>query len=126
MGILYWDKVKKALPTAEHNARNSSDCGVPGTFVPNMSEKDRYRWKATVIRGKNPRVEIRKAVSGKSPVDGSGTYAQILIVVFPYGEQVISMNGKALIDVADLADAVQEARAVLNARVPNPNYQIHT
>jgi len=114
MGILYWGKIKKARTTAEHNARNSSDCGVPGTFVPNMSDRDRYRWKAVKIGGKVPRVEVRKTVAGKSPLDGSGTFAQILILVFADREQ-ISMNGKALLDAGELADAVVEARTALLA-----------
>jgi hypothetical protein len=67
MSVLSWDKPKKARSTAEHNARNSSDTGVDGTYVPNMSEKDRLRWKAKLVTGQDPRIEIRKTVTGKDP-----------------------------------------------------------
>jgi hypothetical protein len=58
--ILDFDKPKKLRPTVAHNAVHSSDSGVDGTYVPNMSRKDRAKWKAKQIGGDDPRVEIRK------------------------------------------------------------------
>ncbi len=62
MGLLWMIKTKKARPTEEHNIACSSDCGVPGTYVPNMSREDRAKWKGKITgtrRGK-PQIEIRK------------------------------------------------------------------
>jgi hypothetical protein len=62
MGLLCFDKPKKAHSTEDHNIACSSDCGIPGTYVPNMSRKDLAKWKGKVVgtrRGK-PQVEIRK------------------------------------------------------------------
>ena len=75
MGILSWDTPKKKRSTEEHNAMHSSDSGVEGTYVPNMSEDDNLKWKAKLInKGKaNARVEIRKLFPAK--------YAQVFIIV---------------------------------------------
>jgi hypothetical protein len=74
--ILSFEKPKKVRSTEEHNNLFSSDCGVAGTFVPNMSKKDELKWRAKHIGGEDERVEIRKTLGG----------AQVLIVVFknPY------------------------------------------
>ena len=56
-----WDKPKKIRSTEAHNAAASSDCGVPGTYVPNMSWEDRGKWKGKVCHTTtSPQVEIRK------------------------------------------------------------------
>lgn len=63
MGLLCFDKPKKARSTEEHNIGCSSDCGVPGTYVPNMSREDRKKWKGKIVgkSGKRPlQIEIRK------------------------------------------------------------------
>lgn len=61
MGLICWDKPKKERSTEEHNAMNSSDSGVAGTYVPNMSQSDREKWKGKVTQVKtSPQVEIRK------------------------------------------------------------------
>ena len=36
-----------------------SDCGVPGTYVPNMSDEDNRSYKAKFVGGEMPRVEVR-------------------------------------------------------------------
>ena len=62
MGLLCFDKPKKARSTENHNIACSSDSGIPGTYVPNMSRTDREKWKGKIVgtrRGK-PQVEIRK------------------------------------------------------------------
>ena len=48
MTLLKWDKPKKLSPTDEHNENYSSDSGVNGTYVPNMSDKDMQEWKASM------------------------------------------------------------------------------
>jgi hypothetical protein len=63
---------KKIRSTAEHNSKYGSDSGIPGTYVPNMSEEDKNKWKAKHIKGDDERIEIRKSFNG----------VQILIVVF--------------------------------------------
>jgi len=61
MGIICWDKPKKIRSTEKHNAMHSSDSGVDGTYVPNMSEKDRRKWKGKLTQTTtSPQVEIRK------------------------------------------------------------------
>ena len=44
-----WDKPKKARSTSAHNQMNSSDSGVAGTYVPNMSDEDRHSWKGKLV-----------------------------------------------------------------------------
>jgi hypothetical protein len=62
MGLLCFDKPKKAHSTEDHNIACSSDCGIPGTYVPNMSREDRAEWKGKIVGKKKgcPQVEIRK------------------------------------------------------------------
>lgn len=93
MSILSFDKPKKLIPTEEHNAYYKSDTDIAGTYVPNMSEADKKRWKGKRVGGKDPRVEIRKVLSGNDPGTGYHAYAQILIVVRKSGV-VMSTNGR--------------------------------
>lgn len=72
IGILDFEKPKKVRSTEEHNDLFSSDSGVAGTFIPNMSKEDRYKWKAKHITGNDERVEIRKTLGG----------SQVLIIVY--------------------------------------------
>lgn len=83
-----WEKPKQARSTEEHNAIHSSDSGIGGTYVPNMSDKDAYAWKGKIInRGKpDARVELRKTFSG------GGNLAQVLIILTKDGMK-ISTNG---------------------------------
>ncbi|MFA5153773.1 MAG: hypothetical protein WC554_14525 [Clostridia bacterium] len=73
--ILDFSIPKKVRSTKEHNETYDSDSGIPGTYVPNMSEKDKHRWKAKHVKGDNERIEIRKTFT-----------SQLLIVVYkkPY------------------------------------------
>lgn len=49
MAILDFSKPEKIRSTADHNKRYTSDSGVDGTYVPNMSEADMHKWKAKYI-----------------------------------------------------------------------------
>ena len=63
MELLDFSKPEKVRSTEEHNEGTASDCGVPGTYVPNMSREDREKWKGKIIgkSGKRPlQIEIRK------------------------------------------------------------------
>lgn len=61
MSIICWDKPKKIRSTEKHCSEYSSDCGVPGTYVPNMSEDDRKKWKGKITQTtSSPQVELRK------------------------------------------------------------------
>lgn len=106
MTVLSWDKPKRKKSVDEWKNDRVFDGGPPGGFIPNMSEEDQLKWKATIV-GKTtatPAVEIRK-------VAGS----QIKIVVRA-NDLDMSMNGKSTMTVEDfqnLHDAVKEARAVL-------------
>lgn len=111
--ILCWDKPKKARTTEEHNKKYSSDSGVDGTYVPNMSEKDMLKWKAKHIKGDDTRVEIRKTAVN----DKRGNYSQMLIVVRPDGSLVMSGNGKADVKASEFIDAIIEAREVLQENI---------
>ena len=64
--MLDFEKPKKIRSTEEHNKKYSSDSGVAGTFVPNMSKEDELKWKAKHIQGDNERVEIRKTLGGSN------------------------------------------------------------
>lgn len=123
--LINWNKPKKLRSTKNHNDMHVSDSGIPGTFVPNMDEKDQTSWKGKFIKhrdGKSAQVELRKTFSG----------ANLLIIVgndgFNYkhyrresdnlstmGKNIfISMNGGLQLtfeDFADLYAVVQEAKA---------------
>lgn len=124
--ILSFDKPKKLRPTEEHNAEHSSDTMVPGTYAPNMSARDKAKWKAKQVGGDDPRIEIRKTVSGNDPVlakkfAGRGyafagqCSAQVLIIIRKTGV-VMSGNGRMVFNNAtwqELFTAVAEAQAIL-------------
>lgn len=80
MSLLSFEIPKKVRSTEDHNKIYSSDSGVEGTYVPNMSEEDRCKWKAKHIKGENERIEIRKGIGG----------VQLVIIVykepFKYGQ----------------------------------------
>lgn len=61
MGVLMWDKPKKAMSSADWSSL-SADGAPPGVYVPNMSDEDRHRWKAKLVGQATgfPQVEIRK------------------------------------------------------------------
>lgn len=112
MTLLKWDKPKKLTPTDEHNDNYSSDSGVNGTYVPNMSNKDMQEWKASMHGQKKPplHVIIRKT---------SQNHVQMKLVVY---DRVVdlSMNGSARLSGADLTNmalAVAEARSVMQKEI---------
>jgi hypothetical protein len=60
--VLFWDKPRRIMTEERRRDTFSSDSGVPGTYVPNMSDTDVKRWKAKLVGHKagHPQVEIRK------------------------------------------------------------------
>jgi hypothetical protein len=109
MTILSWEQPKRASDPEAHAARYQSDTGIRGTYVPNMSAEDQARWKAKLIGGPDPRVEIRRRVT-------PGT----LVLLVVYGDNLkLSMNGPARLTDAEweqMAQAVAEAKRALAHR----------
>lgn len=104
MKVLYWDEVKKARQTEEHN-EYQADGAPPGTYRNNMSEEDEMRWRAKKIGGKDPRVEVRTSLPG----------ANLVIVVRP-DEMKISANGPMYFNHVkweQFIKAIQEAKVAL-------------
>ena len=120
MPLLSYDIPKKIRSTEKHNEEFSSDSGIAGTYVPNMSKNDKLKWKAKHITGNDERVEIRKTIDG----------VQLLIVVYKKDNPVkydyhdkdswnkrhrnirISMNGKLDMtwdNLDDMNRAINEA-----------------
>jgi hypothetical protein len=62
MGLISFEKPPKLRSSKEHGRMHFSDCGIDGTYVPNMSDEDRARWKGRITgtRKGRPQVEIRK------------------------------------------------------------------
>lgn len=98
MALLNFDVPKKVRSSKEHAAEFSSDTGIPGTYVPNMSKADLLTWKAKKIGGEDPRIEIRKTVDGKEHGHRRLSYAQVLLIVRPDGSVVMSANGRMVFD----------------------------
>jgi hypothetical protein len=108
MGVLTWARPAKVMTDEEWRAI-SADSAPPGVYVPNMSDADQAAWKAKAIRGKDPRVEIRKTARG----------TQVLIIVRPGPQVRMSMNGPAEFtpdEWHELGQVVAEAAAVLGAQ----------
>lgn len=111
--VLRWDKPSKVMTEQERRRRGSSDCGVPGTYLQNMSRRDMESWKAELAgtRVGPPRVEIR--------VTRRGSQLKIVVSREPVDEaQVrVSANGPIRFSIEDWEDfkgAVDEAFAVLD------------
>ena len=129
--ILSFDTIKKVKTTEEHNSTYSSDSGIAGTYVPNMSKDDMQKWKAKHIKGDDERIEIRKTMHG----------TQLLIIVYKKNNKIsweeairtnqrneyhkkhqdihISMNGKLQLDLNDYKElniAIDEAKDILNIK----------
>lgn len=86
--ILNFGKPPKARSSEKHNEDHQSDTGIPGTYMPNMSEAWRRTFKAKHIKGDDERVEIRK---------GLDNGVQVLIVVRGAGVEgslEMSANGR--------------------------------
>ena len=122
--LLCFDKPKKIRSTEEHNEMHQSDSGIAGTYVPNMTNEDKEKWKAKHIKGDNERIEIRKTING----------VNIVIIVYKrpnpvkwngnnmenwhnrHQDMKMSMNGKldmTFNDWYDLYEAVREAIEIL-------------
>jgi hypothetical protein len=113
--ILDFAKPKKIRATKEHNQMYSSDSGVDGTYVPNMSPEAMEKWKAKQIGGIDPRIEIHKSVSGRPAGNMYAISAQMLMIVRA-GSVVISSNGRLIFDTQmweQLQQAVAEAQQLL-------------
>lgn len=61
MTTLMWDKPDRVQSVEEWKSWQA-DSAPPGTYVPNMSDADRARWKAKKVGFKagHPQIEIRK------------------------------------------------------------------
>jgi hypothetical protein len=118
MGLITWNKPAKVRPTEEHNDRFSSDTGIPGTFVPNMSQEDRLKWKGKIVNRRKPscHIEIRKSFP-------SGANLLIIVALKGYSANNgkdedfsgvrISLNGPAKMspqEFRDLYRVVEEAQ----------------
>jgi hypothetical protein len=119
MTVLMWDKPAKTESTEEWKSR-SADGAPPGVYTPNMGEADMLAWKARLVGGQDPRVEIRKTVVGTPRKSKHGSwnttsYAQVLIVVRA-DSVTMSANGTMEFsndETSELFKAVAEARAAL-------------
>ena len=130
MSVLSWDKPEQLMSKKDWKSC-VFDGGPPGSYVPNMSDDDRKKWKAKYIGGKYPRVEIRKTFTTRHHV-------QAVIVVSPTGKPLgkmtwvvqepdfgseinikMSMNGSAHMtfdEFDNLWAAINEARLVLEKK----------
>lgn len=122
--ILSFEKPEKILSTEKWKESHGFDGGPVGGYVPNMSRADREKWKAKWVYVKtNPEIEIRKTIRG----------VQILIIVGTKGIKdrkasmprikktnvQMSQNGTSdftFEEFAELNQAVQEAKALLEAK----------
>ena len=126
--ILMWEKPQQIMST-EAWKKISADGAPPGVYTPNMSKDDMMKWKAKLIKGKTPRVEIRKTFqksNGKGYPSAEkyvGVCCQALIIVSLSNiegmkdcDVLVSMNGKcgmSFREVAEFNQAIAEANEVL-------------
>ena len=104
MSILDFEPTEKVMSREERESY-VADSAPPGVYQPNMSKADQNKWKAKLIGGKFPRVEIRKTIGG----------VQMVIIVTEHTIKQ-SMNGKARFSMdewMELNEAVSEAHAKL-------------
>ena len=59
MKILSFDKPAKVLPSDKHHDLYVADGCPPGAYVPNMSDDDCRKYKAKIVGGEVPRLEVR-------------------------------------------------------------------
>jgi hypothetical protein len=120
MSILSFEKPKQVMTQEKRVEKYSSDCGIPGTYVPNMSDEDMNKWKAKHINGKDERVEIKKNFGG----------TQVVIVLYKYCQKgdwhnnvahhdniQISANSKIHMTLDlwnEFKQAIDEAREILS------------
>lgn len=111
----------------ERADKYSSDCSVPGTYVPNMSSSDMKKWKGKYVKGKDERVEIRKSISGTQLVvivykevryeEYKHTFSDETYQSLVHKNVHISANGKILLtfeEYLELLQVINEAQAILN------------
>jgi hypothetical protein len=101
MGLISWDKPKKVASTEAHNNYYSSDSGIAGTYVPNMSREDMLKWKGKkFIKTDNPRIEIRKT---------AGSNILIVVTLKRSGDSnfKISSNGKIELNYQEMQEFKQ-------------------
>lgn len=108
MTILSWDKPKQVL-TKEQWQNISADSAPPGVYTPNMSEDDRLKWRAKLIKGVFPKVEIRKGYR-----DGTN---QVIVVSRAGGIKMSANNAVYLTweEWREFNEAITEARQELEA-----------
>lgn len=115
--VLSWEKPKPARSHRDHVALNSSDCGVPGTYQPNMSQEDRLRWKAKLVgkRRKRLQVEIRRNSTVIIVGGPDGYMYKRYDNTTPWAIHIATAGALVLSaqDWADLQRAVMEARMAL-------------
>lgn len=109
--VLCWDKPKQAMSTTEWRSI-TADSAPPGVYQPNMSEPDKLKWKAKLVKGEKPRVEVRKTFHSKRHC------ANVLFVFEPFEDEVltISTNGKFSFNDKELhefAEVLKEAGEAL-------------
>lgn len=105
MILLSWEEPPQQRSPTAHADTFQSDTGIPGTFVPNMSVEDQQRWKAKLIGGKDPRVEVRKRFG-----------VALGVIVVRYDRVTLSFNGKAEMTATtwtELQQAINEAQQEL-------------
>ena len=115
MGLLFFGKTEKIRSTEEHNKMYSSSAEASGTYEPNMSERDKLRWKAKHIKGKDERIEIRKTMHGISLVIVVSKNLKNETIAKRHVQ--ISINGKLQMNFTDYEDfqqAIREAIEILS------------
>lgn len=117
--VLSFKTAKKIKSSEEHNKYYSYDSGIPGTYVPNMSEEDKLKFKAKHIKGSDERIEIRVSLWSnvvitvfKNPKNGNNIPSDKKHEIIK-----ISANGQihmSLDDYNNLQTAISEAKEILN------------
>jgi hypothetical protein len=112
MGVLEWGNAPRAEPY-EQWAAYQADSAPPGTYMPNMDDDWKARWKAVMAgqRSGPLRVEVRKTTSITR-----GSSVQVLLIAYEDGDVELSMNGRAGFSAQDFARlhvAVAEARQAM-------------
>lgn len=132
MSVLSWDKPKRKQTVAKWRESYGFEDGPTGGYVPNMSDKDKRKWKAKLVGAKTdyPQVEIRKSSVNRVQMTvivslGKGynyKYYRVentkgQVAYYTKGVNVhIALNGGMQLtfaEMAELNDAVLEAKKVL-------------
>jgi len=121
-GILSWDKPARKNTSEEHEKTYSSDSGIPGTCMPNMSLDDRKKWKAKLTKHTlgRPQVEIRKEIMETSVLIVVSLVGKATVGKQTGGNIRISANGPIVMGYTTwqtMQDAIQEANTFLKNRM---------